>query len=253
MIVRNLTHIKRLNFLQTRDCYTLFDGTNDFVDVSNNQFLINYDWTSPISIFVWHYKVPNETMPVLGNFRGSPNPLGWFLMGIRSGIVSPVERSLRFQLRSQALDVIDAYSQLKMVDNAWNFIGIAYGGTGQGSDIQFYINRVASPQPNFYTQGTQLVGGSIINGEAMTIGALPHPSVSLYGQGNLQHLSFFSRKVTLSEQESMFDQGRISPNYYNIPNLEGHYTLRNFDFQDRIGGTFGTPSGMTSGNNIICS
>lgn len=189
-----------------------FNGVNeDVVVAQQNATIYDNEWTSPQTIEAWMRIKPST---------GSNRPIvcaknelfaGYLFLGLTSGV-------LRYQIRAKnPFNLFDAYSQTQAPIDEWFHAMVVYDGSGDGlNGVQFYINGVASPLPNNWSQGQAVTQGTSLNNQPFEVGAIS--SFGLWGNQDLGLVRLWNGvALNQNEVQQLYNGGK--PQYDNIPQV----------------------------------
>ena len=243
MIIRNLTKIRELSILRSRDCFTVFNGINEAITVADDA-LFDFEWSDPFSIMVWVF-IPSLQNGSLVTKRNDLNGKGWsFYMDVSGRLIVEL-RSGAFA-NGQTMRIESEAASLTA--GAWNLATVTLDGSGTLAGTNMYIYDTLKATVSLTGRNT-INSGTIINTNLVYIGV---GGIGGWLTGNLDECTIWDSELSLTDITSIYNIGKMSPDYSGIAGLVSDWALDSLNPIDRKNGKNGTSLNMDE-NNIQCS
>ena len=215
--------------------YTSYNGTDEKTifgsDVSIN-FALGDTFT--VSIWVQVLSTPGDSRYIAGKIDASGE--GWFFERQNDG-------RMAFRMQDFTANRYGRSVSTTLTGSWVNLIG-SWDGLNTGSSVDFRVNGAYQNLNANTGTMTSISSGS----EPLSIGKVGHKGS--YIEQNVSNFAIWNRVLTSVEKTSVFDKGRINPDYSDIPNLVFHSKLDTLNPSDETGTSNGT-SNFQDINNII--
>ena len=172
----------------------VFDGTNDYVDVTNTITAFSYANTSfTVSIWFKQSTLSNGALISKGGAVG-----GWSIWAVNDGTI------VSYMKNGSSADNYDRYTSAVITANTWiNITAIFTTNTtvAANNSVINYVNGIVNT-------GTIVVGSGAYGSETSTNLFIGRRTTSPYFNGNIGTVQIFSRALTAAEVLQNFDATR---------------------------------------------
>lgn len=224
------------------NCWTSFDGLNEYVDCGNDSSL-NFERTDSFSFSVWveHYTNTSNNVPIIGKFELSSVARG-ILLRINDGKIA-------VNIGNDGFGGTNSIT-FKIVEtvpiNNFNNIILTYNGNSDVSGVAVYLNSVKLTINPIGLINT--LTDTILTTRSFKIGSYE----TVYGECNIDEVRVYNTELTPTQVTDIYNRGRNNVDYSDIPGIVSHWKMDTLNPIDRIGVNNGTSINMDS-SNIICA
>ena len=221
--------------IDTFKCWTLFDGINESITISDGVEL-SFERTDAFSFSFWTYKSNTSADGVIAKQSSS---------SLRRGYYVSLDNSVNVNFRSSAASWFLVKSPTNsVVINEWQHIVIAYDGSSNAAGCKIYINSILqTPSILANTLSSTMVD--------LTVKArIGRRELGNYYKGSIDEVAIWGKELTSSEVLEIYNLGRKNSGYMGF-GIISHWKMDTINPVDEISGFDGTSVNMDS-SNIIC-